>query len=124
MAEPEKLKRETAGRYVSADGRFTVEQSSGRWLTIDGETTDELGLPLVRGPFATLDEAREAVAAARSAPPITSILAGRLAVRPTVTAAPKAPTPKPVKPREPVIEVRDVEPDDGEALRALWREAG
>ncbi len=57
--DPEKLKRETAGRYVSADGRFTVEQASGRWMTIDAETTDELGLPLVRGPFEPRSRPRE-----------------------------------------------------------------
>src|SRR5206468_12976610 len=78
-ADPEKLKRESAGRYVSADGRFAIDQSSGRWLTIDAETTDELGMPLVRGPFATLDEARAAITTARDAPPVTSILAAKIA---------------------------------------------
>ena len=65
---PEKLKRERAGTYVTADGRFTVEQSSSGWLLLDAEQANELGLPLARGPFATLDEAREAIADARSGP--------------------------------------------------------
>jgi len=133
-AEPEKLKRESAGRYVSADGRFTVEQASGRWMTIDGETTDELGLPLVRGPFATLDEARSAVATARDAPPLTSLLSAKLAkgskppkrgaagARGEPAVPPKRATPK--KPPEPVIGLRDYEAGDGEALRALWHAAG
>jgi ribosomal protein S18 acetylase RimI-like enzyme len=131
--DPEKLKRETAGRYVSTDGRFTVEQSSGRWLTIDAETTDELGLLLVRGPFATLDEARAAVTAAREGPPITSVLAAKIAAGSKAGRGPaktgrigakvaKAPVPK--KPREPVIELRDIQAADGDALRALWRAAG
>jgi ribosomal protein S18 acetylase RimI-like enzyme len=77
MADEEKLKRERAGTYRTADGRFTVEQSSSGWLLLDGEQTDELGLPLARGPFATLDDARGAIAAARSGPAPTSSLAGR-----------------------------------------------
>ncbi len=69
MAEddaPEKLKREKAGTYRTSDGRFAVEQSSSGWVLVDDEQTNELGLPLTRGPFATLDEARDAIAAARS----------------------------------------------------------
>ena len=71
MAEtesPEKLKRERAGTYVTSDGRFTVEQTSSGWLLLDAEQANELGLPLTRGPFATLDAAREAIADARTGP--------------------------------------------------------
>lgn len=130
LTEPEKLKRESAGRYVSADGRFTVEQASGRWLTVDAETTDDLGLPLVRGPFATLDEARSAIATARAAPPVTSILAARIAAgskkrRPAGAAKDTgANASKPARVRETVIELREMLPSDGERLRALWREVG
>ena len=49
------LKREKAGTYRTKDGRFTVEQSSSGWMLFDAEQTNELGLPLARGPFATLD---------------------------------------------------------------------
>lgn len=73
----DKLKRERAGTYRTPDGRFTVEQSSSGWLLLDGEQTDELGLPLARGPFATLDQAREAIGAARTGPRPTSALAAR-----------------------------------------------
>jgi ribosomal protein S18 acetylase RimI-like enzyme len=127
--EPEKLRREAAGRYVSADGRFTVEQSSGRWLTVDAETTDDLGLPLVRGPFDTLDDARVAVAEARTAPKATSSLAGRLAEatkpprRETRGDRPQRDAPAP-KPSAPEIDLRDYRAGDGEALRALWKVAG
>ncbi len=62
------LKRETAGRYRTRDGRFAVEQNSGRWLVLDTEQTDELGLPLVRGPYSTLDDARDAIQTARTGP--------------------------------------------------------
>lgn len=126
-SEPEKLKREAAGRYASADGRFSVEQSSGGWVAIDAETTDDLGLPLVRGPFATLDDARVAVADARTGPKATSNLADRLkgAPKPRTRTAAKPSAPKaPAKPREPEIEVREYRPSDGDALRDLWKAAG
>lgn len=78
----DKLKRERAGTYRSGDGRFNVEQSSSGWLLLDAEQSDELGLPLARGPFATLDEARAAISPARSGPRPMSTIAGR---RPAVT---------------------------------------
>jgi ribosomal protein S18 acetylase RimI-like enzyme len=137
MAEGERLKRETAGRYVSADGRFAVEQSSGRWMTVDSEATDDLGLPLVRGPFATLDEARAAIAEARTAPVAKPDLATRAGRRPKAgrsgPTATGARLPKGAKaasasraqaPREPKIELRDLDAADGDALRALWKAAG
>jgi GNAT superfamily N-acetyltransferase len=149
------LKRESAGRYASRDGRFTVEHSSGRWMLVDGASTDDLGLPLVRGPFATLDDARDAIETARSGPAPTSDLAKRIAARPgpkekgagvskrgpdgskAAAGDPKGATrsqasrpslakPEPVTrgPRPEPIELRDYRHGDGEALRALWKEAG
>ncbi len=79
-ADPAALRREAAGRYVSGDGRFSVEQeSAGTWLVVDSAQTNDFGLPLVRGPFATLADAKAAVAAAREAPPVESPLTARLA---------------------------------------------
>ena len=134
------LKRESAGRYTSRDGRFTVEQSSGRWMLVDAESVDDLGLPLVRGPFTTLDEARDAIEAARSGPAPTSDLARRIAAMPaprrkqaadSKAAASRKTTPPKREPKasplalRPVpIELRDYRHGDGEALRALWKEAG
>lgn len=67
QVDPDRLIRESPGRYHTPDERFVVEQeSSGNWYLADAEHTDELGLPLLRGPFPTLAGAREAVAAARS----------------------------------------------------------
>jgi ribosomal protein S18 acetylase RimI-like enzyme len=124
----DKLKRETAGRYVTADGRFAVEQSSGRWMLSDSEQTDELGLPLVRGPFATLEEARDAIAGARSAPAPTSRLADRMAALPKRSPSAKArPEPKArpaQKPRTPAIELRELRPGDCDSLRTLWAAVG
>jgi hypothetical protein len=63
------LKRETAGRYRSADGRFTVEsQGANDWYVADEEQVDQLGQPVLRGPYPSLAEAREAVAEARAKP--------------------------------------------------------
>jgi ribosomal protein S18 acetylase RimI-like enzyme len=136
-ADPNKLKRETAGRYTTADGRFTVEQGSGGWMIVDGEQTNELGLPLVRGPFPTLDDARGGLDAARTGETPTSDLAGRIAElkdrggerereprpgskgRGRATGreqrARKTPEPEP-------IEIREFRPRDGDDLRRLLRE--
>ena len=57
-----KLKRETAGRYRSEDGRYVVQQQSGPWWLMDTERTDELGQPALNGPYASLSEATDAIA--------------------------------------------------------------
>ena len=57
-----KLKRETAGRYRSEDGRYVVLQQSGPWWLQDTQQTDELGQPALHGPFASLSEATDAIA--------------------------------------------------------------
>ena len=59
------LKRLGGGRWQTRDERFTIEPQSGTWVLVDGEQTDDLGLPLVRGPFRSLTEAKAAVEAAR-----------------------------------------------------------
>jgi ribosomal protein S18 acetylase RimI-like enzyme len=146
-APDEKLKRERAGTYRTTDGRFTVEQTSSGWLLMDAEQADELGLPLARGPFATLDDARAAIAAARSGPAPASTVAhpsGRAPARSTANASAheatrsareaKAPTPAGERPPRPLrrappprrveVVIREMRTVDGDALRALWRDAG
>ena len=99
MAKPtdqdESLKRLGGGRWQTRDERFTIEPQSGTWVVVDAEQTDELGLPLVRGPFGSLGAAKEAIAGARAARPATSPLserAARLRDRPeTATSASEAP---------------------------------
>jgi hypothetical protein len=56
------LVRDAAGRYHSADERFTVEHEGTHWYVRDTRQTDELGLPRVLGPYQTLDAVREAIA--------------------------------------------------------------
>jgi hypothetical protein len=81
MAKPtdkdESLKRLGGGRWQTRDERFTIEPQSGTWVVVDAEQTDELGLPLVRGPFGSLGAAKEAIAGARDAEPAASPLSVR-----------------------------------------------
>jgi acetyltransferase (GNAT) family protein len=77
-ADPDKLFREKAGAYRTADERFTVEsQASGAWFVVDSGQLDELGMARVLGPFGTLDDAKDAISHARSAPPVASFLKAR-----------------------------------------------
>jgi ribosomal protein S18 acetylase RimI-like enzyme len=131
-ADPLKLSRVSAGSYATGDGRFSVEQSSGGWMLTDSEQANELGLPLVRGPFATLDAARDALDALRSGPAPVSDLAERIAAMPrreprSRRAAGKngesSAEPRKAKTPLPVV-VREFRSRDGDGLRALWEQAG
>ncbi len=73
------LRRLGGGRWQTRDERFTIEPESGTWVVVDAEQTDELGLPLVRGPFRSLADAKAAITGARTSGPGASPLAGRLA---------------------------------------------
>jgi hypothetical protein len=75
----EGLKRLGGGRWQTRDERFMVEPQSGTWVLVDAEQTDELGLPLVRGPFGSLTAAKAAIEAAREGAPAASPLADRAA---------------------------------------------
>lgn len=151
---PEKLKRERAGTYVTSDGRFTVEQTSSGWLLLDAEQANELGLPLTRGPYATLDEARGAIATARTGPApkgdIVSIAdRPRKAVARPAKTPPKdarrgespddpgetaardtAPAPRQPRavasrrPTKPQVVIREFRGVDGDQLRKLWAACG
>jgi hypothetical protein len=74
----ESLKRLGGGRWETRDGRFTIEPQSGTWAVVDAEETNELGMPLVRGPFRSLTEAKQAISDARESAAPTSPLARRL----------------------------------------------
>ena len=132
MAAGDSLKRLGGGRWETRDGRFAIEPQSGTWVIVDNEQTDELGLPLVRGPFGSLTAAKEAIEAARAEGPKASPLAGRLeqaqAEKPAPAkangegASPAKPTPpkprtaKPEPPPEPRW-LRDLEPRDQRRAR-------
>lgn len=134
--DPTKLRREVAGRYVSGDERFTVEQGSGGWMVLDAEQANEFGLPLARGPFSGLEAARAAMDAARSGPAPSSRLAekiARLPHGPAHEATARAPADHPTAtvpgtasepPLPPPVVIREYRAGDGEGLRALWAIAG
>ena len=139
MVDEEKLKREKAGTHRTVDGRFSVEQSTTGWLLLDAEQTNELGLPLARGPFATLDEARAAIAVARSGPrPISDLAERRQAKaasqataersgREAGTGTERRARPARKAARRPTgheLVIREIRTADGDALRALWKSAG
>lgn len=65
MPTDDSLKRQSAGLYATADGRFRVSSSDGLWYLTDTEHSDELGQPRLSGPYATLAEARDAMASLR-----------------------------------------------------------
>src|SRR6266480_7645379 len=84
------LKRLGGGRWQTRDERFTIEPQSGTWVLVDAEQTDDLGLPLVRGPFRSLTEAKAAVEDARGMAAPESPLADRVKearTRPAKTTA-------------------------------------
>lgn len=93
MAKPadkdESLKRLGGGRWQTRDERFTIEPQSGTWVVVDAEQTDDLGLPLVRGPFGSLGAAKAAIDGARGAEPAASPLAARLRDRPATRTGAK-----------------------------------
>lgn len=78
MPADDSLKRLGGGRWETRDGRFAIEPQSGTWVVVDNEQTDDLGLPLVRGPFGSLTAARVAIDGIRTSGPAESPLSGRL----------------------------------------------
>ncbi|MGQ0607077.1 MAG: hypothetical protein ACT4OQ_01245 [Chloroflexota bacterium] len=67
--DPNKLVRQKAGTYRTADDRFEVREADVGWFLVDPEQTNEFGQELIQGPFATLKAVREAVPDARAAKP-------------------------------------------------------
>lgn len=105
----EGLKRLGGGRWQTRDERFTIEPQSGTWAVVDAEQTDDLGLPLVRGPFKSLTAAKQAIVEARGTAAPTSSLNAQPAPssdRPAnaskaAAAKPAAAKAKAVEPEEP-----------------------
>ena len=65
--DPDKLVRQAAGTYRTADDRFEVRGSStSGWFLVDTEQTNDFGQELITGPHATLEAVREAIPSARS----------------------------------------------------------
>jgi hypothetical protein len=123
----EALKRLGGGRWQTRDQRFTIEPQSGTWVVVDAEQTDDLGLPLVRGPFGSLRDAREAIERARGTEPSTSPLTARvdeLRSRPgavVATSSKPARATKPARAEEPAEPrwLTELEPDERRRARGL-----
>jgi hypothetical protein len=123
MAKDDALKRLGGGRWQTRDGRFAIESDGGRWSLIDSAQTDELGLPLVRGPFTSLTEAKEALEAARTEPARASPLAERIAAAKdrsagAVAKAARKPAPMGEPPQPPPIPIWLVKLDEPTRTRA------
>jgi hypothetical protein len=60
-AEAPAVTKEAAGRYRTDDRRYLIqEQSEALWVT-DTEQLDELGQPVMHGPFESLSNASGAI---------------------------------------------------------------
>ena len=107
------LKRLGGGRWQTHDERFTIEPQSGTWSLVDAEQSDDLGLPLVRGPFRSLTEAKAAITSARDSAAPASPLKGRVAPpkKAPAAAAPKA---------EPDRSMKKAAPANEEPRDAAW----
>jgi pyruvate/2-oxoglutarate dehydrogenase complex dihydrolipoamide acyltransferase (E2) component len=118
----EALKRLGGGRWQTRDGRFAIEPQSGTWVVVDAEQTDDLGLPLVRGPYGSLRDAKEAIDKARGSEPAASPLSAKveeLRSRPAAAKPSKAAKPaKPAEPEEPRW-LTALEPDQRRRARQL-----
>lgn len=143
MATDESLKRLGGGRWETRDGRFAIEPQSGTWAVVDTTQSNELGLPLVRGPFRSLTEAKAAIEEARHTGPVESPLGDRIEAgrRPAAkeeapgwtskkpqtasrSAASEAKEPEPVEPEPPPPPpepkwLRDLGPADRRRARDL-----
>jgi hypothetical protein len=63
--DPDRVVRQSAGTYLTEDGRFEIRQGGVGWYLVDLERTNELGQELLHGPFPTLKEVRDEIPAAR-----------------------------------------------------------
>ncbi|HEX2883176.1 MAG TPA: hypothetical protein VHQ42_01255 [Candidatus Limnocylindria bacterium] len=65
--DPDKLVRQQAGTYRTADDRFEVRGGGDAWFLVDTQQTNEFGQELITGPYATLKAVRAAIPPARDA---------------------------------------------------------
>jgi hypothetical protein len=91
-ADPDKLIRQEAGSYRTADDRFEAREANGGWFLVDTAHTNEFGQELMQGPMSTLKAVREAIPAARGAKP-TPIRPKKSATRPSRKEPPPPPPP-------------------------------
>ncbi len=110
-ADPDKLIRQSAGVYRSADERFEVRQEGLGWFVVDSAQANELGQPLIEGPFGTMAAVREALPAARKIKPL----------RRHVSKVPKLAAKKAEPPPPPPSWIDKLPSADARAVRKLIR---
>ena len=108
-ADPDKLVRQAAGDYRTADERFEVRQADVGWFLVDSTQSNEFGQELIHGPFGTLNAVREAIPGARATKTTT------IAKRPRARA--KVPEPEPEPP--PRTWLDDLPAADARSVRRL-----
>ena len=113
-ADPDKLVRQAAGTYRTADDRFEVRgSSSAGWFLVDTEQANDFGQELILGPFGTLDAVREAIPPARSSKVAP--------IRPPASTARKAKPKKAPPPPPPTSWIDKLPKADGASVRRLIR---
>jgi len=115
--DPDRLVRQRAGTYRTADDRFEVQQSATGWFLVDSQTTNEFGQAVMLGPFATLDAIRQALPDARKVTPISK---RQRSVATKDAAATKAAAPPPPPP--PRTWIDELAGAEATRVRALIRQ--
>lgn len=65
--DPDRLSRQHAGTYRSADDRFEVREADAGWFVVDTSLTNEFGQELIHGPYPTLKAAGDSLPERRAA---------------------------------------------------------
>jgi hypothetical protein len=112
--DPDKLQRQAAGTYRTADGRFEVRGGTAAgWFLVDAEQTNDFGQELIQGPFATLADVRAAIPSARSTK-VTPI-------RPPAAPSRRAKQPAAAKAPPPPSWIEQLPPAEAASVRRLIR---
>lgn len=112
--DPDRLQRQAAGTYRTADDRFEVRGGSvDGWFLVDSEQTNDFGQALIQGPFATLADVRAAIPSARSTK-ITPI-------RPPSAPTRRAKRPPTSRPAPPPSWIDRLSPGEATVVRRLIR---
>ena len=105
--DPDKLVRQSAGSYRTADDRFEARQAAQGWFLVDTEQSNEFGQELIHGPFGTLKELGKAIPESRTAKTIAM---------PKPRKPSKSAKEEPKKPKPPTW-IEKLPPAEGRAVR-------
>ena len=92
--DPDKLVRQSAGSYRTADDRFEARQADVGWFLVDTEHSNEFGQELMHGPYPSLKALRGAIPDARTSK-ITPMPKPKAAGKATSGAKRAKPPPEP-----------------------------